>query len=159
MQLMTIAAPTGTPLGTGDKLLGSVGAGAVAFALFVLLIFGIRGKGTVTLKTRGAFVVAFLAVAACTTAGQVWTLVPDSGASLGESIQASLSGAGLGEWGMGGVSLVATILALVINLTPAVAGWAGLILSSFFSAAGGIWMVVPLVLTTVLTNLLAKVST
>lgn len=158
MLLMTIAAPTGTPLGTGGKLLGSVGAGAVAIALFVLLVFGIRGKGMITLKSRGAFVVGFLAIAACTTAGQVWTLVPDAGASLGESIRASLSGAGFGEVGMGGICLIATILALVINITPALGGWAGLILSSFFTAAGGIWMAAPLILTTTLTNLLAKVS-
>jgi hypothetical protein len=156
--LITIAAQTTEGLGTGGKLLGSVGTGSVAIALTLLLILGVRGKGAIKLSPTGAFITGFIAPAAYVSAGQMWTVVPESGQALGESMAVGLSDAGLGDVRIAGIALLGTLLLLLIKVTPAGGAWGGLFLSSVFTVAGGIWATMPAILTSLTQSVIERLT-
>ncbi|MFD4241841.1 hypothetical protein ACFWP3_09615 [Streptomyces sp. NPDC058525] len=156
-ELHTLAAPAA--LGTGGKLLGSLGAGSVAIALLVYLIFGVKGKGDAKIKSwRKAFGIAFLFASACVSAGQMWTIVPDVGGTTGGALADGLTGAGLGDVKIAGIALICTVLIMVIPMKPAGGAWAGVLMSGLFTAAGAIWALPPTLLTNILSSLINRLG-
>ncbi|MFB7836087.1 hypothetical protein [Streptomyces sp. NPDC056056] len=154
--LHTISAPQ---LSTGGKLLGTFGMGAISIGILILLIGGIAGKGNIKIKSwKAALFIGFLFVAACTATGQMWTIVPEVGASTGQALSDGFSNAGIGDVGLGGLCIIVVILINVMKMAPAGGAWAGIFMSGMFTAAGGIWTVPATLLASVLASIVAKLG-
>lgn len=138
----------------GGKILGSVGAGAVATVLTLILWIGIRdpkggggggpkgegggGKKSRIRKRLTSDQAQWTGVAAGTfymVAGSIWTV----GEDLSDAFASVFTGGGFGTAGMGGVSLLLAALMYFRELAPGKAAVAGIIAAGVWAQAGGIW--------------------
>lgn len=115
---------------------GALGAGGVALALTVFLIFGVKGQGKVKLKENPALICAFIAGTAFSAAGQIWV-------NPGRITRQGLTGLGVGTGsgpfgnvGMGAVALILLALMLCWKLNPLRGAILGLIASIVWPLAG-----------------------
>lgn len=124
---------------SGADLLGSLGAGGVAFVLTLVLILGTRPKSAHTLPKNVALVVGLAAGTAWMGAGQVWGM-PNDLVLTGLSALGIGSGGGqFGEIGMGAIALGLAVIAYLVRLQSRTAGITGVVMASVFSLAGGAW--------------------
>ncbi|WP_329336122.1 hypothetical protein OG252_13190 [Streptomyces sp. NBC_01352] len=139
----------------GGKILGSVGAGAVATVLTLILWTGIRepkggggdgpggkggggGKKSRIRKRLTSDQAQWTGVAAGTfymVAGSIWTV----GQNLSDAFASIFTGGGFGTAGMGGVSLLLAALMYFRELAPGKAALTGIIAAGVWAQAGGIW--------------------
>lgn len=136
----------------GGKILGSVGAGAIATVLTLILWIGIRdpkgggggkdggggGKKSRIRKRLTSDQAQWTGVAAGTfymVAGSIWTV----GEDLSDAFASVFTGGGFGTAGMGGVSLLLAALMYFRELAPGKAAVAGIIAAGVWAQAGGIW--------------------
>lgn len=135
---MYLAAPA-----SAGSFFGSVGAGALAIFLTIVLVFGVIGKGKVKLKTWQAGVVALAAGSSYTAAGKIWTHAETV-------VQQGWTGVGVGnnngpfgDLQMGGASLILAGLMAFAPLNPARAAALCMIAAFTWPAAGdgSIWAV------------------
>lgn len=128
---MYLAAPN-----SAGSVFGFLGSGGLAVCLTVLLIFGVRGKGKITLGAGKAGVVAFLAGSSYTAAGKIW-------ASPQQVVEQGWTGLGVGgaagpfgEFGIGAACLLLLLLMLVAPLNPVRAAVLNLIAAFTWPSAG-----------------------
>jgi hypothetical protein len=138
----------------GGKVLGSVGAGAIATVLTLILWIGIRdpkgggggdgpggksgGKKSRIRKRLTSDQAQWTGVMAGTfymVAGSIWTV----GENLSDAFASVFTGGGFGTAGMGGVSLLLAALMYFRELSPGKAAVAGIIAAGVWAQAGGIW--------------------
>ena len=137
----------------GGKILGSVGAGAIATVLTLILWIGIRdpkgggggpkgegggGKKSRIRKRLTSDQAQWTGVAAGTfymVAGSIWTV----GENLSDAFASVFTGGGFGTAGMGGVSLLLASLMYFRELAPGKAAVTGIIAAGVWAQAGGIW--------------------
>jgi hypothetical protein len=137
----------------GGKILGSVGSGAIATVLTLILWIGIRdpkggggsqkgegggGKKSRIRKRLTSDQAQWTGVAAGTfymVAGSIWTV----GENLSDAFASVFTGGGFGTAGMGGVSLLLASLMYFRELAPGKAAVAGIIAAGVWAQAGGIW--------------------
>lgn len=137
----------------GGKILGAVGAGAIATVLTLILWIGIRdpkggggdgpggkggGKKSRIRKRLTSDQAQWTGVAAGTfymVAGSIWTV----GENLSDAFASVFTGGGFGTAGMGGVSLLLASLMYFRELAPGKAAVAGIIAAGVWAQAGGIW--------------------
>ncbi len=138
----------------GGKILGSVGAGAIATVLTLILWIGIRdpkgggggdgpggkggGKKSRIRKRLTSDQAQWTGVTAGTfymVAGSIWTI----GENLSDAFASVFTGGGFGTAGMGGVSLLLAALMYFRELSPGKAAVAGIIAAGVWAQAGGIW--------------------
>ena len=132
------------------KILGSVGSGAIATVLTLILWIGIRdpkggggdgpggGKKSRIRKRLTSDQAQWTGVAAGTfymVAGSIWTV----GENLSDAFASVFTGGGFGTAGMGGVSLLLAALMYFRELAPGKAAVAGIIAAGVWAQAGGIW--------------------
>ena len=115
---------------------GALGAGGLALALTVLLVFGVMGKGKVKLKDNPATICGFLATTAFASAGKIWAN-PEKIASQGLTGLGVGTGTGpFGNVGIGAVALILLILILCWQMTPKRGACLGMIAGIVWPAAG-----------------------
>lgn len=130
----------------GGKILGTVGAGAIATVLTLILWIGIRdpkggeggGKKSRIRKRLTSDQAQWTGVTAGTfymVAGSIWTV----GENLSDAFASVFTGGGFGTAGMGGVSLLLAALMYFRELAPGKAAVAGIIAAGVWAQAGGIW--------------------
>lgn len=139
----------------GGKILGSVGSGAIATVLTLILWIGIRdpkggggggqkgeggggGKKSRIRKRLTSDQAQWTGVAAGTfymVAGSIWTV----GENLSDAFASVFTGGGFGTAGLGGVSLLLAALMYFRELAPGKAALAGIIAAGVWAQAGGIW--------------------
>lgn len=138
----------------GGKILGSVGSGAIATVLTLVLWIGIRdpkgggggqkgdggggGKKSRIRKRLTSDQAQWTGVAAGTfymVAGSIWTV----GENLSDAFASVFTGGGFGTAGMGGVSLLLAALMYFRELAPGKAAVTGIIAAGVWAQAGGIW--------------------
>lgn len=135
----------------GGKVLGSVGAGAIATVLTLILWIGIRdpkgggggdggggGKKSRIRKRLTSDQAQWTGVMAGTfymVAGSIWTV----GENLSDAFASVFTGGGFGTAGMGGVSLILASIMYFRELAPGKAAVAGIIAAGVWAQAGGIW--------------------
>lgn len=137
----------------GGKILGAVGAGAIATVLTLILWIGIRdpkggggdgpggkggGKKSRIRKRLTSDQAQWTGVAAGTfymVAGSIWTV----GENLSDAFASVFTGGGFGTAGMGGVSLLLASLMYFRELAPGKAALTGIIAAGVWAQAGGIW--------------------
>ncbi len=137
----------------GGKILGAVGAGAIATVLTLILWIGIRdpkggggdgpggkggGKKSRIRKRLTSDQAQWTGVAAGTfymVAGSIWTV----GESLSDAFASVFTGGGFGTAGMGGVSLLLASIMYFRELAPGKAAVTGIIAAGVWAQAGGIW--------------------
>ena len=137
----------------GGKILGAVGAGAIATVLTLILWIGIRdpkggggdgpggkggGKKSRIRKRLTSDQAQWTGVAAGTfymVAGSIWTV----GENLSDAFASVFTGGGFGTAGMGGVSLLLASLMYFRELAPGKAAVTGIIAAGVWAQAGGIW--------------------
>ena len=141
----------------GGKILGSVGAGAVACVLTLILWVGIRepkgggaaaggapggtgggGKKSRIRKRLTSDQAQWTGVAAGTfymVAGSIWTV----GQQLSNAFASVFTNGGFGAAGLGGVSLLLAALMYFRELAPGKAALTGIIAAGVWAQAGGIW--------------------
>ena len=149
MFTQVIAAAPAVSIESG-KILGSVGAGAIATVLTLILWIGIRdpkggggdggggGKKSRIRKRLTSDQAQWTGVAAGTfymVAGSIWTV----GENLSDAFASVFTGGGFGTAGMGGVSLLLAALMYFRELAPGKAAVAGIIAAGVWAQAGGIW--------------------
>lgn len=141
----------------GGKILGSVGSGAIATVLTLILWIGIRdpkgggggagpkgkgegggGKKSRIRKRLTPDQAQWTGVAAGTfymVAGSIWTV----GEDLSNAFASVFTGGGFGAAGLGGVSLLLAALMYFRELAPGKAALTGIIAAGVWAQAGGIW--------------------
>jgi hypothetical protein len=139
----------------GGKILGSVGAGAIATVLTLILWAGIRdpkgaaagagpaaggggGKKSRIRKRLTSDQAQWTGVAAGTfymVAGSIWTV----GRELSNAFASVFTNGGFGAAGLGGVSLLLAALMYFRELAPGKAALTGIIAAGVWAQAGGIW--------------------
>ena len=137
----------------GGKILGAVGAGAIATVLTLILWIGIRdpkggggdgpggkggGKKSRIRKRLTSDQAQWTGVAAGTfymVAGSIWTV----GENLSDAFASVFTGGGFGTAGMGGVSLLLASIMYFRELAPGKAAVTGIIAAGVWAQAGGIW--------------------
>jgi hypothetical protein len=141
----------------GGKILGSVGAGAVACVLTLILWVGIRepkgggaaaagapgaggggGKKSRIRKRLTSDQAQWTGVAAGTfymVAGSIWTV----GQQMSNAFASVFTNGGFGAAGLGGVSLLLAALMYFRELAPGKAALTGIIAAGVWAQAGGIW--------------------
>ncbi|MFF4834083.1 hypothetical protein [Streptomyces sp. NPDC001315] len=143
----------------GGRILGSVGAGAIATVLTLILWIGIRepkgsgggsggkdgaggggggGKKSRIRKRLTSDQAQWTGVAAGTfymVAGSIWTV----GENLSTAFASVFTNGGFGAAGMGGVSLLLAALMYFRELAPGKAALTGIIAAGVWAQAGGIW--------------------
>lgn len=135
----------------GGKILGTVGAGAIATVLTLILWIGIRepkggggkdggggGKKSRIRKRLTPDQAQWTGVAAGTfymVAGSIWTV----GQNLSTAFASVFTNGGFGAAGMGGVSLGLAALMYFRELAPGKAAVTGIVAAGVWAQAGGIW--------------------
>lgn len=141
----------------GGKILGSVGAGAIATVLTLILWIGIRdpkgggaaapaagggggggGKKSRIRKRLTSDQAQWTGVTAGTfymVAGSIWTV----GENLSDAFASVFTGGGFGTAGMGGVSLLLAALMYFRELAPGKAALTGIVAAGVWAQAGGLW--------------------
>lgn len=137
----------------GGKILGTVGAGAIATVLTLILWIGIRdpkggggdgpggkggGKKSRIRKRLTSDQAQWTGVAAGTfymVAGSIWTV----GENLSDAFASIFTGGGFGTAGMGGVSLLLASIMYFRELAPGKAAVTGIVAAGVWAQAGGIW--------------------
>ena len=141
----------------GGKILGSVGAGAIATVLTCIMWVGIRdpkgsggggggpkgeggggGKKSRIRKRLTSDQAQWTGVAAGTfymVAGSIWTV----GKDLSDAFASVFTNGGFGAAGLGGVSLLLASLMYFRELAPGKAAFTGVIAAGVWAQAGGIW--------------------
>jgi hypothetical protein len=137
----------------GGKILGTVGAGAIATVLTLILWTGIRepkgggggkdGGGGAGKKSRirrrlTSDQAQWTGVAAGTFymgAGSIWTV----GKDLSNAFASVFTNGGFGAAGLGGVSLGFAALMYFRQLAPGKAAVTGILAAGVWAQAGGIW--------------------
>lgn len=138
----------------GGKILGSVGAGAIATVLTCIMWVGIRdpkggggggpkgegggGKKSRIRKRLTSDQAQWTGVAAGTfymVAGSIWTV----GKDLSDAFASVFTNGGFGAAGMGGVSLLLASIMYFRELAPGKAAFTGVIAAGVWAQAGGIW--------------------
>lgn len=137
----------------GGKILGAVGAGAIATVLTLILWIGIRdpkggggdgpggkggGKKSRIRKRLTSDQAQWTGVTAGTfymVAGSIWTV----GENLSDAFASVFTGGGFGTAGMGGVSLLLAALMYFRELAPGKAAVTGIVAAGVWAQAGGIW--------------------
>lgn len=140
----------------GGKILGSVGAGAIATVLTAVLWLGIRdpkggggggapggqggggGKKSRIRKRLTSDQAQWTGVAAGTfymVAGSIWTV----GKDLSTAFASVFTNGGFGAAGMGGVSLLLASVMYFRELAPGKAALTGIVAAGVWAQAGGLW--------------------
>lgn len=142
----------------GGKILGTVGAGAIATVLTLVMWIGIRepkgsggsggpkvdgaggggGKKSRIRKRLTSDQAQWTGVAAGTFymgAGSIWTV----GKNLSDAFASVFTNGGFGVAGLGGVSLLLASLMYFRELSPGKAALTGVIAAGVWAQAGGIW--------------------
>lgn len=142
----------------GGRILGTVGAGAVATVLTLILWTGIRdpkgggggdgpggkggggggGKKSRVRRRLTSDQALWTGVGAGTfymVAGSIWTV----GEELSNAFASVFTGGGFGTTGMGGVSLLLAALMYFRELAPGKAALTGIVAAGVWAQAGGIW--------------------
>jgi hypothetical protein len=138
----------------GGKILGSVGAGAIATVLTAILWLGIRdpkgggggdgpggkggGKKSRIRKRLTSDQAQWTGVAAGTfymVAGSIWVV----GKQLSNAFASVFTNGGFGAAGLGGVSLLLASIMYFRELSPGKAAVTGIVAAGVWAQAGGIW--------------------
>lgn len=139
----------------GGKILGSVGAGAIATVLTLILWVGIRdpkggggapkvegggggGKKSRIRKRLTSDQAQWTGVAAGTfymVAGSIWVV----GKQLSDAFASVFTNGGFGAAGLGGVSLLLASIMYFRELSPGKAAVTGIIAAGVWAQAGGVW--------------------
>ena len=139
----------------GGKILGSVGAGAIATVLTLILWVGIRdpkggggapkvegggggGKKSRIRKRLTSDQAQWTGVAAGTfymVAGSIWVV----GKQLSDAFSSVFTNGGFGAAGLGGVSLLLASIMYFRELSPGKAAVTGIIAAGVWAQAGGVW--------------------
>ncbi|KAF0649190.1 MULTISPECIES: hypothetical protein [Streptomyces] len=141
-QYVQMAAET---FSVGGRLLGSVGAGAIATALTVAMFAGIKepkaaegkkaGKQRRKLNSTEASAMGLIAGTFYITAGSIWTV----GKEVSNGFASIFTSGAFGHAGLGGVALILSAYLFYRAPRPGWAAFLGILAAGIFSAAGGIW--------------------
>lgn len=129
--------------GTGATILGGLGTGGLAFALFTALILGTRSKGAkVTFKQGVALFLGLATGTVLIAAAGIWGLPDDLTRGAMDAAKIGSGGGPLGDVQPGAVAIVLVLVAYMVNLKPRTAGVTGLAMASVFATAGGAWAMI-----------------